>query len=750
MGLFSSKTVVTVGTSVVRAIGDEAMPDSVRSGATKGLFAGDDQFIENVLEDITSGLGVTTSRVYNYGKNKYLYGLPSGAVLESQSGAAVMKQEIERINGQAVAINYYHYGVFNNLHVGWVKLVAEHQYNPVTNQIDRLTAQVGHPVYMTNMAVVVTDATLMELENGSLEQWGVPANSGSQVTGNPTYDAALRNINALKPPIVFELDEAAPADYLRVEYVWLEPTTKIVNGVSVPDTIRHTGVFTMNMLGYDIEADYHQTRYTLANGTVHYFIYKQGTGTYPAVEAIYDPQYENNGSYLPFTYFRYEKQNGAADPSSEWCKQSRRMLKNVGMDYEEVANAINENPDIGDVEQAMMVFAVPANTENQIEMRYLFDYFKQLKAITKVSTPNNEADFGTVFTSGLMNTIVIQDKRFKMALSFKNITRKMVTGNFGKIGSYTSGYDKTVDVEEGKNVATGGIVLWSSNQHNHWYRKQVSATVYEEIRVFNLKMTYHIFQQYTAVGDEDDAILLVPLDMSLTKKYSLPKREELYARSMQYVFNSKIVTKVKWYQQGWFRIFMLIIAIVVTVISYGSAWASVGAALAAGTITAAAVVYMLAVGLIKYFLIAYAVKLFVRAVGPEFAFLVAIVAAVTGSYQAIQAGSVAGAPWAKELLQVSTSLTKGINLELQRDFGKLSSEVDEFKDFADTENARLKEAQDLLGENNWLTPLILFGEKPTDFYNRTVHSGNVGVQGLEAVAQFVDVSLTLPTLSDTL
>lgn len=750
MGLFSSKTVITVGTSVVRAVDDSTLPNSVRSGATKGLFSGDGQFIENVLEDITASLGVTARRFYNYGKNKYPYGLPSGAVLESQSGSVVMQQEIEKLNGQSATVDYYHFGVFNNLHVGWVKLVAEHGYNPVNNQIDSLTAQKGHPVFLTNMAVVVTEASLMELENGSLEQWGAPANSGSQVTGNPVYDEALRKVNALKPPILFELDDAAAEDYLRVEYEWLVPTTKVVEGVTVPDTMKMKDSFRMNLYGYDVEAEYHQTRYTLADGTVHYFIYKQDSGIYPELDALYDPKYAGNGSYMPFTYFRYEKKNGAADPQSDWCKHSRRMLKTINMEFEEVANAINENPDIGDVEQAMMVFAVPANTKNQIEMQYLFDYFKQLKAITKTASPNNEQDFGTVLTSGLQNSIVVQDKRFKMALGFRNITTKLVVGNIGKIGTYSSGYAEQTDTEEGKNVATGGKVLWSSRQHNHYYRKQISATVYEEVRVFNLKMTYYIFQQYTAVGDEEDAILLIPLDVSITKKYSLPKREELYSRSMHYVFNSKIVTKVKWYQQGWFRIFMLIVAIVITVLSVGSAWQSIGAALAIGTITVGAVVYMLAVGLLKYILISYALKLFVRIVGPEFAFLVAIVALAYGVYDASQTGSLAGAPWAKDLLQVSTGLTRAINMELQQDFGKLSAEADEFKEFVDAETARLETAKDLLGENNWLYPIIVFGENPSEFYNRTVHSGNVGVQGLDAVAQFVDIALTLPTITETL
>lgn len=740
MGIFSSKKVITVGTSVVRTIDDSALPNSVKTGAVKGLFSGDDQFIENVLEDVISGLGVTTGRMYNYGKSKYVYGLPSGTIIGSQTGSEAMRKEIELINGQAATIDYYHFGVFNNLHVGWVKLVAEHGYNPLNNQIDRLTTEKGFPVFLTNMAVVVTDASLMELENGSLEQWGAPANSGSQVTGNPIYDAALRNINALKPPIVFELDETATDDYLRVDYEWINPAIKE----------NQKGSFRMTLDGYNVEDEYHHVRFTLADGTVHYFMYKQGSGIYPAVEAIYDPKYTENGNYMPFTYFRFDKQNGADFPNSDWCIHSRRMLKNINMDYEEIANAINENPDIGDVEQAMLIFAVPAVTKNQLEMRYLFDYFKQLRGLTRETPATKDMGFGSVFTTGLQNSIVIQDKRFKMSLSFKNITRKMVTGSIGKIGTYTSGYAESNDIEQGKNAQSSSLVFWATKQHNHYYRKQVTETMYEQIQVFDLRVAYNIFQNYSAIADEEDTILLIPIDLSITKKYSLPDREELYARSMHYVFNSKIVTKVKWYQTGWFRILMVIIAIVVTVLSLGQSWQTIGAALAIGTITVTAVVYAVAVALIKYIIIAYAVKLFVRAVGPEFAFLVAIVAAVTGTYMAIDSGSVAGAPWATELLQVSSGLTKGINLELQREFGKLAEEADAFSEFAETETARLKEAQDLLSSNNWLSPLIIFGENPNDFYNRTVHSGNIGVRGLDAVTQYVDIALTLPTLSDTL
>ena len=43
-----------------------------------------------------------------------------------------------------------------------------------------------------------------------------------------------------------------------------------------------------------------------------------------------------------------------------------------------------------------------------------------------------------------------------------------------------------------------------------------------------------------------------------------------------------------------------------------------------------------------------------------------------------------------------------------------------------------------------------FGESPGDYFTRTIHAGNVGVVGIDSVAYYHDMALTLPRLSDTL
>jgi hypothetical protein len=745
MGLFSSKYVTNVATTVSRVIEDHSLPNSVKHGAIKGLLANDDQFVENVLEEVIGSVGIRADRLYTYGKNNYLYGLPSGAIQQEASGTAVVQATIAGLVGQAVTLDYYHFGALNNLHVGWVKLMADHAYSPNTNQIGDLTAAKGKPVYLTNVAVVVTEATLLELSNGSLEQWGEPADTGSQDTGS-AMDAALRGANALKKRTLFELDATAPNDYLRVDYRWTEDTTAVVEGVTITRPQSMTGSFNIPFTGYDQEADWHQARYTRADGQIGYWLYQAHAGTYPAVDALHNPLYTGNGSYFPFGYFRFAKVSGLADKTSNWYKHSKKMMNYVNLDYDQVTEAIHANPDIDQVEQAMLMVAVPAVTSDPTEQRYLFDYFTQMLDLTENKVGGHIQDM--LNGSRAATNIVIQDARFKMALGYSHIYKKIVHGNIGSVGSYTSGLGSDTQVVTGINTEDGGPVNWSTAQQSHFYRHQISETQYQEIRVTGLKMTYYIFEQYTTVGDENDPILLIPIDRSISKRYSIPERETLYARSLHYVFNSRVITKIKWYQTGFFKILMVIVAIVIAFFS--EQWQLVGAALAAGTLTIEALVYALLIGVIKYLVIGLAIKLFVKVVGVKVAFIVAIVAALAGVYQTIDAGSIQAAPWAKDLLQLSTGLTKGINLELQREFADLKTEVDEFSVFATAQEKRLDDAQKLLDNSNWAAPFIVFGEKPDDYYQRTVHSGNIGVLGLDAISAYVDVALTLPKLSETL
>lgn len=747
MGLFSSKYTTSVATNAARVIEDNTLPDSIKHGILKGLVENDDQLVENILEELVSGIGIKADNMYNYGRDHYAYGLPNGDLMTAVTGQDTVKSLIQLIVGKTVTLDYYHFGALNNLHMGWYTLTHQYNYNVKTNIFADLTVAKGKPVKLSSIAVVVTEASLLELSNGSLDQWDNPI-------------MGLGGLLPVTSDKLFELDAAAANDYLRVTYTWDDDVVVVVEGVNITRKQTLTGTLTISLAGFNQDAEWHQAKYTRADGEVGYFTYEAGIGSYPELDTIFTGTHSAGGQYFPWAYFRVDAVSGNKDKTSDIFKQSKKLVSYIGLNYEQVTDAIDQNPDIANVQQAIMMMGVPAVTTTQIEMRYLFDFFSRMLDNTggdlsaaqpyKSGGSLSESIKLMLDSSQTDAAILIQDAKFKMGLGFRHISRTIIQGTIGAVGVYTSGWLTETITEKGTNTNGGTPVTWNTTVKTHWYRKQTTATQYEEVRVNNLKEVFHVFGDYTTTADEDDDFLLIPIDRSITKKYAVKDRELLYARSLHYVFNSKQITEVKWYQQGWFRAFMIVVAIVITVISYGSAWQALGAAVAAGTVTMASLVYMIAIAALKYLAINLAIKLFVKIVGVKFAFIVAIVAAVAGAYQAIDAGSISGAPWAKELLQVSTGLTSGIGGQLKADYADLAADADTFSTYEKEQQTKLDAANALLDTNTWMTPLIVFGEKPNDFYQRTVHSGNIGPLSIDVVSSFVDMRLQLPTLSDTI
>lgn len=759
MGLFSSKKKTTVGTSVSRVIDNALLPSAVKTGVIKAIFEEGD-VVDYVMEEMISSVGVRAERMYAYAKTKYSYGLPSGNLVSSVTGQSIVEGVIAVTAGQPIVTEYYHFGPLNALHFGWLTLVDTYGYAQASNEITVLSAVKGYPVFLKDMVVVVSDATLAELENGSLAQWGTAPNAG--VTPQRTAQSAA--IGSLRTPSPFVVDPNASQDFVRVDYVWEQPVQVMVSGVSVTrkEIKEESLVIPVAASGLDEEDDCFQVKYSYGD-QVKYWLYKAGAGTYPEVDAIFSTEYAGLGSFFPFAYFRFNKTSMAADTGSQEYKTSKKLVKYLGMDYATVIDAIHENPGIADIEQAMLVMAVPAVTTDPMEQRYLFDFFDDVyfKAGGIGSTPGGKPKSVTQYGifNGLGNTpddtsIVIQDARFKMALSFKGIFKKRKAGVLGTGGLLFSGQSNEAVTQTGVDATTQLPVTWTTQIPVHYYRQQVSDTLYDEVQVFGLKMTYHIYGKYSAVGDESDTILLIPIDRSISSKYSIPDREVLYSRSLHYVFNSRIVTKVKWYQTGVFQIFMIIVSIVLTIVTlgaYGPAAAAYLAAIAAGTVTLSAVLIGILLTYILPFLATLiAAKLFIKYAGAKVALIVAIVIAVYAGYTAFETGSLSGAPWAQELLKMSTSLTSEIGNAIQGDILDLMKDAKKFGESAKERIALLDQANDLLNGNNLLTPFTIFGEKPDDYYNRTVHSGNIGVLGIDALSAFVDISLTLPKLTDTM
>lgn len=762
MGIFSSKYVTTVGTTVSRGIKDKDIVPSSKTGLIAGLFGEEeDQLVEHVIESMLAGMSMRVERMYKYAKTNYPIGLPASKVSSAADGKSVVWNVLRTLYGISIIEEYYHFGPLNNLHVGWVSLVNTHLYNSTTNQLGALTAQKATPVYLEDMVIVVKDATFVERANGSLDQWGISANSG-YTPDRPIANASIQNMLA---PTPIRVDPTAANDFLDVTYQWEESTTTTVGGVSTVSKIKRRGTLIIPILGYDTTQDYFHVKYQKA-GRSYYWLYRLGAGTHSGIDGIFNQAVNASGEYFPFIYFRQGAVSAAADKTTEIYKASKKMMKTLGIDYLGVIDAIEGNEDIKEVDQALMMFAVPANTTNKLELQYLFDFFNRLYISAGGEGLPAYVPLLNVYSVKVPRVrIEIKDSRLTTALSCEGVYKRLRTGVIGAVGSYTSSFTTQQETytyttrtllstggREGDDIYAEEGSVTSVPVDYFFYRKQITETVYEEIQVQDLQMTYYMYGGHSTLGDNLEAILLVPLDRSITKHYSTMDKEMLFSRALHYIFNSRRVDKVKWYQQGWFADLITIIGIVITVLSFGTD-GGLGAQLAqvaAGTLAIDALVFSIVKKWVIQTITVEAFKLVVKELGGDFALLVALVTAVYGITTSTKVSPITGAPWATELLSLSSNLSSSVGASVQSGMKLLQREAEAFNVLAKESSKKLDEIRNALDTTSLLNPVIIFGESPDDFYNRTIHAGNIGMVGIDSISAYVDIALTLPKINDTI
>lgn len=748
MGLFSNRYKTYVGTTVSRVIADEGLPDSAKTGVLKAIL-NNGSIPEYMMEDLVTSLGMRADRMYAYAEDNYTHGLPTATMFATSVGVEQVSAVLASLSGGAVQVEYSHLGAPNALHFGWVHAVSQHGYNTGTNKLGPLTAQLGTDVFMENMVVIIPANRLPEYNPESLEQWGTSPMAGAQ-PGRAGATQVASGLYGHTPPIA---DPANGSEKISIQYIH-ENQADPEPGMDAVYEQYARGAILIPFSGPMAipTADYFHVKYTF-NGQVRYWMYRAGSGTHPSLDRLVNKPVEALGSFFPFAYFRYGKASEVADTSTEAYRTSKKMLKYIGIDYDMVATSIDENPDIADVEQAMLIMAVPANSEDQQELAYLYSFFQKLHLSRGQASLSPQAGRAAAVFNGDINlpryALGIEDKRFKMALSDAGLYKSRKVGTLADV--YAMGTSVEITRVAYVDEQLGGVTYQDFPIKYHYYRKQISRFMYDEIVVVDLQMMYQVLEGYATTADDTDDILLIPLDKSITEDYSIRDRERLYARSLHFVFNSSVVQKIKWYQTEWFQVVLVIVAIVIVVFSYGSAFEALGAAIALGStvaITAAALTILM--NIFMSVLYSYLLKLFVKEVGIDVAIVIALIAAFAGYYQYMGAESLAGAPWAAELLQLSSGLTKAMTDSVKDDMGNLLAEYETFNLFKDEATKQLEEANKLLAGNTRLDPFVIFGESPNDFYNRTVHSGNIGMAGISAISNYVEIALTLPTLNSTI
>lgn len=753
MGLFSSKKKYTVNVTVQPVFEEKQIPTSALNGLIKGIMQEQD-IVPSMLEELTQCMGIrAVTAAYNAENKGYNVGIPQAQVQTYIQAKDQVISAIEANIGRKITVEYYYMGPLNSMHFGWQYCYDSLGYNSATNELAGLSASTGFPCYLSDMVATYLredfDWMVSTNDTGMLAQLGPSPRSGYRPSA-PFNTLSGMGQYAAQPP--YEVSDVATDDYVTIQYEFKDATGAfITRGVAV------------SMAAFVNTADYHMCRYTDSTGKTGFFTYLHGSGTYPAIDQAYALEDAELGTFFPWCYFRLNGNDVYDIESSTTIKQMKSWCEQLGVNYDQLHDGVHEDPDVDDVEQSLLLMAVWPGNPNAACREYLYKHFSALhaNALPQVQLDPTLEGKLNAFTSSPTQLQYINDKRFAMAFQFSGISRRRVPGSIGKKGAFDSHYG--IMSQDSQNYLTQtpigtGVDNVFLQQPGWVYQHQVTDTMYEEIIVYGLRVNYAVHRKkgFSAGGEEKE--VLIPLDRAIVQTMSVPAREQLICRALTMMVNTVIVTKTPWYASPVFSIILIIIAIVITVLSGGTAWQSI---VVAFSVSATALAIAILTIIVQYVAISYGVKLFAKVVGPKVALIAAIVAVIYGNTEGLQQASAA---WAEALVSVGTSLVNAAGALSQQQIAAGIKDIVEdaqaFSVWAEDQFDGLSDKMTALGLNPEIVglsafdvvkmgPRLVLGETPTNYFDRTAHAGNIGAISLDLTESYVAMKTMLPSFNQT-
>jgi hypothetical protein len=720
MGIFSSKIKTYVGTSISRVNDARAYTRSSKIAAVIANNRNED-LIEHAKSELASGPGFKATKYFNLAAQGYINGIPSDTTVVKNGLSGTITTAVEAylttLEGTAIDSDYVFYGPPNYFHLGWKHIYEDFNYEPSTDELPVLSLIKGYTVTLTAVNLLVSSTITSAVDISCFYSLGF-AGTVVDVPGRTTVG-------------------------LQIEYEWVVPpvfpaTTPTLNTESmiVSEDI--------DLAGLSDVSEYYQSKYTVVStGVDKFFEYQVGTGI-TSLDSILGFEYDAPGTYYPWVYFR-SNFTKPVENTLEYT-QSAKLCKRLGFDYKRAVEAIHDltdrsQSDLDEVVSSFIYFAVPADATSQVEKQYLYKYFdKHFTNSGGVVTSLGLNDFNTAFNVSLLkdSAIVIRDAKFKVVLSNRGIFKREVVGSIGALDSY--------DNAKGTVVVTGDADAYTYNYHV--FRKQTNLTEYTEYQVIDLTAKYNVSEEYYAtsgwtedVEDEKD-ILLIPIDKELVDDLRPYDREELCYMAQHIVNNSLIRVKVRWYQRGaWLTVFK-VIALIMLINGLTQGFDLLLTLLAIAEFSVVLAIQTALYKLFTYLVITFAAKLFVSVAGEDLAILTAIILTLRGmTTEGFKSNLIQVT--AKELVQTASLIIKSAGEALSKEFASLGMEMKTFYEDMQVKFDELKKLQEEMGNPTKLAK-ILVGESVDSFYNRTIHTNNIGVKVFDIQHSYVDLALQLP------
>lgn len=745
MGLFSSKKVVNTGTAVSPLLGER--PNLIRNAIIRATI-NDLPYTPSIVDAILSGYNVDPDAFYRQGESgKYRLGLPYGFIPTIRERNLEARQVIADVEGVLVE-NIQ----FNTNPILWGALSADEYGRLMTQQL------------FFNHIEPATGITLIEGTDTNQIGIGKVAEYTSAVIEYETYDDDAYEGNYIEPePII------------TITMTVYDPADKVGTAFEKEFFYSFTGDFGLVGIN-ELNTKLYYAAYQLPDGlggflAEKYWVYDWVTELYPTLY-IYDEE-DLLSPYFPVVPVRIDKQmvgdvNHAIPlyADQEFKSEVNDILSTVGADLENLQEALADNPDLGDIDDSFIIFAVPFGTEHdgdinntsktQAELEYCWRYFNYLmddiQKYDKVKFQESEATAIAAGKAPLFNVLQIKSSELLQSIYWNYIdvidlpwvakeTGGRPDGNYQMGGLLV----EEISPREDRFYSKSRLYFFYYNDELETCKRITIEGIYIENNVIaGNSVVNTLYDSFSLDIDAPKDGFYLPLAYKTLVLLNPRDQDIVSFESLVLVTYAIKVTKIKWYQKASFFKLLRIVLFVVAV-------ATANPALFALDLAVSEIAYIIIESIVVNYLIGEGLSivfsLLVDIIGVDAAFLLAIAAiAYGGSVELGFLDPSALLPDAMVLIQAASMLSGAASKVIAKDSLNLSEEFKELKKDTAAQEAAIKElglSSDFGIDINDLVESILFRpERPDQFFARTINPA-IGLSSLDTVNYYYDNALSL-------
>jgi len=545
---------------------------------------------------VASEMRAKYMKYYTYGKDTYYRGLPSTNIRTTKMSLSLTKTALDTDLGISSTIivaskdeptkdswvawqlqnsNGFKPSTNELLINGVYNYVTSIDYNYTTDQYDvsyQLNEIVTTDVITTTTVTITNIDATTDNRNEVITEQTITTGDVSGLISDVT--TTLSTI-ATSIPIGSEVDSTVSA------------TTTSVTTVVVSSGIISVVAYVPDLY---VIAKY----YEVSNNDWYYWFYKIGTGTYPVLDdaaTVY-----GTSEFMPVAVLRNNFINTNADKTSVAYLETQELLKTVGVDLDEMTDAISDSPDIGNVADAFIHFSINLSDNTPEISKLVYETFSQLFEDSGLYN-----DQGTDAVTGKPlggYSAAIKELPYNTALGWKTQTRSVVAGSIGPVGTY----QKLITTATN---SVGDLVM-RKQEAEEYYVEYIMTSV---TGLTFIDRTGQLGTQVGSVGQNLVGGVELPLAFFFIDSLDFQEQTNIFPYTLKLSIYAASITYLKWYKTSAFSLVLQIIAIIVTVVV---TVITVGTGASIGTILQALIVN-LAIGLA----VGYAMKLLMESNAPD-------------------------------------------------------------------------------------------------------------------------------------